>query len=219
MTEIKYASLGSIGTNCYIVKNTALGEGFMIDTADDYDGAVSFIEKCGVTLKAILLTHGHYDHMTAAVMLAKRYKVDIYASEHEKNTLSNPNVNLSAQMGRESVSMSADCLLSDGEELEIAGIRIKAIYTPGHTEGGMSYYVMTDGGLKDGGAQGVLFSGDTLFAESVGRTDFPGGSMSSIVASVREKLFKLPDDTPVFPGHGSETSIGHEKMYNPFCMD
>ncbi len=209
--DIKYACLGSIGTNCYIVKNVGTGEGFMIDTADDVDRAVSFIEKCGVRLTAILLTHGHYDHMTAACALAARYKVSIYASEAEKNTLSEPDINLSAHMGRERVSMSADYWIKDGEELELAGIKVKAIHTPGHTAGGMSYYIA----LPD---SGVLFSGDTLFAESVGRTDFPGGSMKTIVASVRDKLFALPDNTVVYTGHGEGTSIGHEKKYNPFCQ-
>jgi glyoxylase-like metal-dependent hydrolase (beta-lactamase superfamily II) len=114
-------------------------------------------------------------------------------------------------MGRVNVSISADYWVKDGEVLNLAGIDIKSIHTPGHTEGGMSYFVQTDTGS-------VLFSGDTLFAESVGRTDFPTGSMSQIVASVKQKLFALPDSTVVYPGHGEGTSIGHEKKYNSFCQ-
>lgn len=207
--ELKYAVIGSIGTNCYILKNTQTNEGVMIDTADNYDAAVSFIDRCNCTLKAILLTHGHYDHMTVARDIADKYGVKIYACEYEKHTLANPDINLSSHMGRGGIRMSADYWIKDGEELDIAGIKILAIHTPGHTEGGMSYYV------KD---LSSLFSGDTLFAESVGRTDFPTGSMSQIVSSVKDKLFKLPDDTVVYPGHGEGTSIAHEKAYNPFCQ-
>jgi glyoxylase-like metal-dependent hydrolase (beta-lactamase superfamily II) len=209
--SIKYACLGSIGTNCYILKNDETGEGVLIDVADDLDGAVAFVERSNIKLTAILLTHGHYDHATAARELADRYGVKFYASENEKNTLASPDINLSSHMGRVNVSISADYWVKDGEVLSLAGIDIKAIHTPGHTEGGMSYFVQTDTGS-------VLFSGDTLFAESVGRTDFPTGSMSQIVASVKQKLFALPDSTVVYPGHGEGTSIGHEKKYNPFCQ-
>ena len=107
------------------------------------------------------------------------------------------------------VSLKADYWVKDNEELVLAGIKIKAFHTPGHTCGGMSFYVP---------AIDSLFSGDTLFAESVGRTDFPTGSMSQIVNSIKTKLFALPEKTVVYPGHGDGTSIGHEKAYNPFCQ-
>lgn len=207
--DLKYACMGSIGTNCYMLVNKDNNEGIMIDTADDYERAVSFVDKCGCTLKAVLLTHGHYDHMTVSRQIADKYGVSIYAGEHEKNVLADPAVNLSAGMGSRGVSMKADVWVKDGETLSISGIGIKAIHTPGHTEGGMSYYVEEIHSL---------FSGDTLFAESVGRTDFPGGSMGDIVRSIKEKLFVLPDETVVFPGHGEGTSIGHEKKYNPYCQ-
>ena len=133
----------------------------------------------------------------------------IYAGEAEKKFLLDTKSNLSKDMGRP-VTVTADVYLKDGEELDLDGIRIKVLATPGHTAGGVSYY------FPEGG---FLICGDTLFQESVGRTDFPTGSMSTLVRSVKEKLFTLPEDKVVYPGHGDSTTIGHEKKYNPFCVD
>ena len=133
--------------------------------------------------------------------------VKIYAGEAEKKFLLDTKSNLSKDMGRP-VTVTADVYLKDGEELDLDGIRIKVLATPGHTAGGVSYY------FPEGG---FLICGDTLFQESVGRTDFPTGSMSTLVRSVKEKLFTLPEETVVYPGHGDSTTIGHEKKYNPFC--
>ena len=133
----------------------------------------------------------------------------IYAGEAEKDFLRDTKSNLSKDMGRP-VTVTADVYLQDGEELNLDGIRIKVLATPGHTAGGVSYY------FPEGG---FLICGDTLFQESVGRTDFPTGSMSTLVRSVKEKLFILPEETVVYPGHGDSTTIGHEKKYNPFCVD
>ena len=134
--------------------------------------------------------------------------VKIYAGEAEKKFLLDTKSNLSKDMGRP-VTVTADVYLKDGEELDLDGIRIKVLATPGHTAGGVSYY------FPEGG---FLICGDTLFQESVGRTDFPTGSMSTLVRSVKEKLFTLPEETVVYPGHGDSTTIGHEKKYNPFCV-
>ena len=132
----------------------------------------------------------------------------IYAGEAEKDFLRDTKSNLSKDMGRP-VTVTADVYLKDGEELDLDGIRIKVLATPGHTAGGVSYY------FPEGG---FLICGDTLFQDSVGRTDFPTGSMSTLVRSVKEKLFTLPEETIVYPGHGDSTIIGHEKKYNPFCV-
>ena len=131
----------------------------------------------------------------------------MYACEAERELLKNPRMNVSEQAGR-ACSTYADIYVKDGQELELAGIKIRVIATPGHTEGGCCYYVEE---------AGILIAGDTLLQESVGRTDFPTGSMSTLVHSVQDKLFVLPDDTKVYPGHGDSTTIGHEKRYNPFC--
>ena len=145
---------------------------------------------------------------TGAAELKKASGAKVYALAEEKKVCRTPELNLSAQMPPV-VTIEADEWLTDGQTVETAGISFQVIATPGHTVGGCCYY------CKEGG---FLFSGDTLFEESVGRTDFPTGSMSSLVRSVKEKLFVLPEDTKVYPGHGDITTIGREKQYNPYCQ-
>jgi len=205
--DFDYKILGEIGTNCYLLYNKDNKRAVLIDPADEADKIMEMIAVKNCTLTAILLTHGHYDHIGAAVKVSKATKAPIYAGECEKEVLENPSINLSAMMGEHAISLIADKWLTDGEVIELAGITIRCIHTPGHTKGGMSYYV------EDAN---ILFSGDTLFAASVGRTDFPTGSMSELVRSIKSKLLILPEHTKVFTGHGESTSIAYEKQYNPF---
>lgn len=206
--SMDYRVLGDVATNCYLLKNNADRQCVLIDPADSPEKIKEMIEQSGCALKGILLTHGHYDHMLAAAAVRQAYQVPLCAGEAEKALLADAALNLSGRMGGKPVTQDADRWLTDGEMLTTAGLQIQVIATPGHTPGGVSYYV-PEGGM--------LFSGDTLFAESVGRTDFPGGSMSALVHSVKEKLFVLPEDTKVFPGHGEQTTIAYEKKYNPYC--
>ena len=157
-------------------------------------------------IKAILLTHGHFDHIWGVEELRKRSGAEVYAYEGEEKLCQDPALNVSAAVGR-SCGITPDQLFRDGEEFEFAGIRGRVIATPGHTGGSCCYYFEEDQ---------ILISGDTLFQESVGRTDFPTGSMSALVRSVKEKLFTLPDETRVYPGHGMMTTIGYEKENNAF---
>ncbi len=205
--DFDYKILGEIGTNCYLLYNKDNKRAVLIDPADEADKIMEMIAVKNCTLTAILLTHGHYDHIGAAVKVSKATKAPIYVGECEKEVLENPSINLSAMMGEHAISLIADKWLTDGEVIELAGITIRCIHTPGHTKGGMSYYV------EDAN---ILFSGDTLFAASVGRTDFPTGSMSELVRSIKSKLLILPEHTKVFTGHGESTSIAYEKQYNPF---
>lgn len=205
--DFDYKILGEIGTNCYLLYNKDNKRAVLIDPADEADKIMEMIAVKNCTLTAILLTHGHYDHIGAAIKVSKATKAPIYAGECEKEVLENPSINLSAMMGEHAISLIADKWLTDGEVIELAGITIRCIHTPGHTKGGMSYYV------EDAN---ILFSGDTLFAASVGRTDFPTGSMSELVRSIKSKLLILPEHTKVFTGHGESTSIAYEKQYNPF---
>ncbi len=205
--DFDYKILGEIGTNCYLLYNKDNKRAVLIDPADEADKIMEMIAVKNCTLTAILLTHGHYDHIGAAVKVSKATKAPIYAGECEKEVLENPSINLSAMMSEHAISLIADKWLTDGEVIELAGITIRCIHTPGHTKGGMSYYV------EDAN---ILFSGDTLFAASVGRTDFPTGSMSELVRSIKSKLLILPEHTKVFTGHGESTSIAYEKQYNPF---
>ena len=155
---------------------------------------------------AILLTHAHYDHAHHAKILKDTYQIPIYIHEAEKQTLTDVRMNVSAMFGKPE-TYEADVFLKDGQAFTLAGFEIVTLHTPGHTPGGACYY------FKD---QKVLVSGDSLFCGSVGRTDFPGGSMSSLVRSLKEKVMVLPRDTQVLPGHMMRTTIGQECEYNPY---
>lgn len=198
--------VGMLQTNCYVAGNTDTKECIILDPGASGKKLAEKIRKDGYTPTAILLTHGHFDHVGAAQTLAEEFGVKIYAHEAEESTLTNPDKNEGWMIGVNE-SYQADIYLKDEQELKLAGFTIKVLYTPGHTEGGCCYYLPEEG---------VLFSGDTLFAQSVGRTDFPGGSMSQIVRSIQEKLMVLPDDTIVYPGHNDITTIETERKYNPY---
>ena len=209
MYKIDSRILGMVGTNCYLLCNMDIKECVLIDPADRQDEISRMIDESGCSLKGILLTHGHFDHIMAADAVRDKYGVKVYASCDEKNTLEQPHINLGEAYGLK-LSVKADVWHKDGEILKLAGFDIEALHTPGHTEGGSCYYIREIG---------VLFSGDTLFCSSVGRTDFPGGSMSEIVRSIKEKVMVLPDDTKVYPGHGEGTSVGYERENNPFLVN
>lgn len=204
--NIKTMILGAVQTNCYIVKAPESREAVVIDPADLAYKIDNYLKENDLVCRLILLTHGHFDHITAAESLQKLTGARICAHEKEEELLKDPNLNVSAYMGG-NISLKPDCLLKDGEEFQAAGLIWKVIYTPGHTEGGASYY------LKD---EGVIFSGDTLFYESVGRTDFPTGSQQKLIDSIKNRLLILPDETEVYPGHGRPTTIGHERSFNSY---
>ena len=206
MYKIDVRVLGMVATNCYLLCNTDTKECVLIDPADNAGKISEMIEQSGCTLKGILLTHGHFDHIMAADEVRDKYNVKVYASAEEKNTLSTPHINLGEAYGM-NLSVKADIWHNDGDVLNLAGFDIKAIHTPGHTVGGCCYYFPY---------QNVVFSGDTLFCTSVGRTDFPKGSAAQIIRSIKEKLLPLPDETTVYTGHNDITTIGTERMYNPY---
>ena len=162
--------------------------------------------NCGFLLLVGTAVDRSHINLTFCEHFRKKYNIPIYASEKEETTLLNPRVNLSA-FGRGNCTLDADVYLKDLEVVEMAGFSVQMIETPGHTVGSCCYY------LKD---EGVLFSGDTVFQGSVGRTDFPEGSTAAIVRSLHRLLDALPDETEVYPGHDASTTIGYEKRYNPF---
>ncbi len=204
--RIKKFVIGMIGTNCYVVSNENTKECFIVDPAVCDKNVISYIETEGLSLKAILLTHGHFDHIMGIDGVREKFQVPVYASEKEQEMLQDARLNLSAAYGG-GYTFSDATYVRDGEELEIAGMKIKVIETPGHTAGGCCYYIAEEE---------TLFSGDSLFCASIGRTDFPTGSSSQLVRAVRDKLLVLPEDTMVYPGHMEETTIGYERKHNPF---
>ena len=204
--KIEKFVLGSMGTNCYLLINEDTKDLVVVDPATCPDYLVSHIKSNGYIPKAILLTHAHFDHVMGIDGWVKEFDIPVYLHEDEKQILEDPRLNLSGVFGTNYSYNKASCL-QDKQILELAGFKFKVIHTPGHTAGGCCYYEE---------AEAVLFSGDTLFCQSVGRSDFPTGSMSTLVRSIKEILFCLPDDVMVYPGHNDVTCIADEKVYNPF---
>lgn len=202
--RIKTCVLGMVGTNCHIIYHDITREALIIDPADDSGQIVLLCSQMDIKPVAILLTHGHFDHIMAVEEVRKHYDIPVYAGEQETDLLADPNRNMSALYGGW-VSVRPQTTFKDQEVINIAGFDCKVLHTPGHTPGSVCYWIEKEG---------VLVSGDTLFYESLGRTDFPGGSTREIIASIG-RLFQLPDDTMVYSGHGEPTTIGHEAVHNP----
>lgn len=204
-TRILTILAGPVRTNVYIIYHEDTREGLLIDPAEEAGKIKKKITELGIKPGGILLTHGHFDHMGAAEALKQEYGIKIYCFQEEEELLGREDLNLSAVFGR-GFTLKADETFLDGQELKLSGFTIRVMHTPGHTKGSCCYYFEEEQ---------LLFSGDTLFAESVGRTDFPTGDGKALARSIREKLFCLEEATPVYPGHNEATSIGHEKQYNP----
>lgn len=227
MADLKVGrmTLGSFQTNCYYVyresaKNAAessskgeateavLCPAIVVDPAQQGEAIYEALKLKGFFVAAILLTHGHVDHIAGVTELKKCSGAKVYACEKEAELLTDMQDNLSIMFGNP-LKVQADVLLRDGEETTLADMSFQTIATPGHTIGSCAYY------FKEAD---ILLSGDTLFDGSVGRTDFPTGSMSLLVRSIKNKLFVLPEKTICYPGHGGTTTIGWEKDNNPFVV-
>ena len=204
--KINHYVVGPVQTNCYFAINDETKELIIIDPGHSPKQLAERVRQEGCTPVAILLTHGHFDHAGAAEELADKYQISIYAHEAERETLEDPGLNLCGMIGEHKV-YHADIFVKDEEVLNLAGFSIRVFFTPGHTIGGCCYYIADEK---------ILFSGDTLFQESVGRTDFPRGSASDLIRAIREKLMPLPDDVTVYTGHDESTLIGYERMHNPY---
>lgn len=203
--KIERFVLGIVGTNTYLIINEETKQTVLVDPADCPKKLTDHIAGEGLKIEAVLLTHGHYDHIMGIEGVMSHYDVPVYAHEAEEKLLLDAHANLS-DMTSAYVFKGAK-YVKDGQVLSLAGYDFQVLYTPGHTPGGCCYYVESEK---------ILLSGDTLFYNSVGRTDFPGGSMSDLVRGIKEKLMVLPDDTQVLPGHMDFTNIGFERKYNPF---
>lgn len=203
---IRQCVVGPVYTNCYFLMNQETKELLIVDPGDMPEKLIAMVEDMQAVPTAILLTHGHFDHILAADEIRKKYKIPVYASKKEEKLLLTPYMNLSQDYGMTD-TLEADVFLTDDQAFEAAGFHIQMIATPGHTSGSCCYYFEEEE---------ILVSGDMLFCGSVGRTDFPTGSMGEITASLHKLLEMLPDQTAVLPGHGDHTTIEYEKRYNPF---
>ena len=192
-------------TNCYLITNEDTKETLIVDPSIEHEKIDAQIAAHGLKPVAILLTHGHFDHILAAGPIAAKEKIPVYAYKGENALMQDPHANRGSLPGPDCV-LTADCEVSEGDTLELAGFSIRVLYTPGHTAGSCCYYLPEEG---------VLFAGDTLFRLSYGRTDLPTGNPGQIVQSVRRLLSELPEDTVVLPGHMGSTTIAFEKQYNP----
>ena len=184
--------LGPLGTNCYVIGDKAIGEAFIIDpaTAEVLDA----LKKHDLKPKAVVLTHGHGDHIGGIQEIVNTYHVPVYIHKGDVPYLSDPELNLSAYSNPTPIMVKAEIIeVKQGDHITCGDIDLEVLETPGHTPGG-----------------------DTLFRDSVGRTDFPNGSYETLISSIKTQLYTLPDNTMVYPGHGPETNIGYEKQYNPF---
>lgn len=202
---LKKLPVGRSSTNCYIVADDATKEAAVIDPAADFDVIKGFINENNLKVKYILLTHGHGDHILALSQMREYTKAPVGIHEDDEAMLSDANLNYSFMFASDAVQEKSDFYLKDGEVLKLGQSEMKILHTPGHTMGSIGILFGKD-----------LMSGDTLFDRGIGRTDLPGGDYESILDSIKTKLFTLPEDLAVHPGHGSSTTIGKEKKNNPF---
>ena len=203
--------LGDFETNCYVVRvDEAAKDCLVLDPGFDAQQVVDFLVERELNPVAVILTHGHADHIVGVDAVRRQFpKVRVFIHKLDATMLTNSAANLSSLVGRPYMAEPADALLEDGETVEQAGIRLEVLHTPGHTPGGICLYARQEG---------LAFVGDTLFADSVGRTDFPGGDMGQLIRGIKSKLLTLPDNTVVYPGHGMRSTIGREKRANPFLI-
>jgi hydroxyacylglutathione hydrolase len=229
--------VGELESNCYVLaddpgsakplhraEQRGTPGALVIDPGGDARRIIEHLETRNLSAASVVNTHGHADHIAANAELRKRWPdVKIAIGRADAKALTSPLHNMSLFVARLVKSPKADRLLDDGDVVELGRLRFRVLSTPGHTPGGICLYSddwgdpPTQKGALGGPGRPVLFSGDTLFADSVGRTDIPGGNWEALIRGIREKIFVLPDETDIYPGHGPATTVGHEKKFNPFA--
>jgi glyoxylase-like metal-dependent hydrolase (beta-lactamase superfamily II) len=202
---LKKKEVGPLDANCYIVADEIAKEAVVIDPGGEGADIAAICKQQGFLVKYIINTHGHADHIMGNAALKAATGAELLVHADDQAMLTNPHLSLASYVGQQAEMVPPDRTLVDGEELSMGNLSIKIIHTPGHTPGGISIAV-----------DDCLFTGDTLFSESIGRTDFPGGSFNQLIQSIKTKLFTYPDETHVYPGHGPSTTITWEKNNNPF---
>ena len=208
-TQVLALVVGPFAVNCYILYDPQSMEGIVIDPGAEAELIVAEMDELELTPRAILLTHGHGDHIAAVAELKDLYDLPLYIGAGEEALLADPSANISAFFDHPIVAPKPDFLVRDEDVISIAGISLIVLATPGHTSAGVCY-------LEE--EAGRLFCGDTLFAGSIGRTDLPGGDFDQLIRSIQSKILVLPDTIRVLPGHGPQTSVGTERNANPFLI-
>lgn len=203
--QIEQLPLGGYQTNAYLVYEGS--RGFIIDPGAQGRFLLDHIKERGFTPEAVLLTHAHGDHIGALKDVLDAYSIPVYLHEKEKKVLDTPSMNLGSMMGIDLVKPENLRLVKDGDTIDVAGCQLTVLHTPGHTPGSVCYRL-----------ENVLFSGDTLFQGSIGRTDFPGGNVEHMMASLA-RLSEIPENLVVLSGHGMRTDLDTEKARNPFMRE
>ena len=202
-------TVGPFQENCYIVGDEASGEGALIDPGDEATRIALAVEQTEVEIGSIILTHSHIDHVGAVADLADEYACPVLLHAEAEQMLQNVQqqaVMMGVKFGR---VPEVDRYIGTEETLQVGGVRLRSLYTPGHAPGHLAFYIE---------GEGIVISGDAVFAGSIGRTDLPGGSMEVLMASIRDQILTLPDETRLYPGHGPETTVGNERATNPFLQ-
>lgn len=197
--------VGSYEVNCYIIYCSNTKEAIIIDPGDEANRILNEVKKNELKVKYIVLTHGHGDHIGAVKEIIKALNIPLLAHVDEKELLEDRNKNLSYIMPTGPTELIADKLLKDGSIIRFGNVGAKVIHTPGHTKGGIC--------LKMGN---LLFTGDTIFRASIGRTDLYGGNYQSLINSIKNRLMHLDDSIMIFPGHGDSSTIAYERLFNSF---
>ena len=206
MLMVKCVAVGRLFSNSYVIFDSESKEGIIIDAGDEAEKIFSIVKNHGVAVKGIFLTHGHFDHVLALKDLEEKLGCGFYIHKEDERILSSAPSDAKTFLGIDvPPPPKPDGWLQDGQTITIGRSAAKVIHTPGHTPGSVCFVF-----------DGFVFTGDLLFAGSIGRTDMPGGDLNSLLSSIKNKLFKLPDDYLVYPGHGPSTMIGVEKSMNPF---
>lgn len=207
MLQVNALTVGPIQANCYIISNPQNHDALIIDPGAEPTTLTSRIEELEAKPVAILLTHAHYDHIGAVDSLRDYYDIPVYLAAEEEEWLSSPNKNLSAMLGESVTARPAEYLFQPEEVVEIANFSFKVVATPGHSPGGVSFIFADDE---------FVVTGDALFAGSVGRTDLPGSEPKELIPNIRQKLFTLPGQFKIYPGHGESSTLAREMTTNPF---
>ncbi|MCD6162223.1 MAG: MBL fold metallo-hydrolase [candidate division Zixibacteria bacterium] len=203
--KVDFIEVGPFQTNCYLVRGN--NKAIIIDPGDEFFRIEKLINKYNAEVEKIILTHGHIDHIGAVSQVKNITNALVMIHPDDAGMLTDAKANLSAYHDTEFTIDAADEFINDGDIIEIGGIQLKTLHTPGHTPGGIS--LLTDG---------IVFTGDALFWGSIGRTDLPGANHETLINAIKSKLLTLPDETIVYPGHGPQTTIGKEREINPWLI-